>query len=205
MPGVGFETWWPKRCPTVFKVMNITPKKMVRVFQYPIAPGMVRDLLDIPVVSEADIRHSLLKGELNMKILCNEIRVVESNIDLLQFDECQKAFLQAAGITDGLEVSGGGDVNYLFRQNIPLIGVKNSANKIFIVPAPDKFLNGLVDGNEFRIIIDHNGRRLIQNIDYIISESGGPGTGFDTIEMISFVPNKCSKLIADYVVDNPNV
>ena len=200
MPGVGFETWWPKKCPTVFKVTNITPKKMVRVFQYPIAPGRVRDLMDIPVVSEADIRHSLLKGELNMKIMCNEIRVVESTIDLLQFDECQKAFLQAAGVDKGLEVEGGGQANYLFRQNVALIGVKNDANKIFTVPYPDKFLNGTFEDNEFRIIVDHNGRRQIQNIDYIISESGGTGTGFDTIEFISLVPNKCSKIIADYVV-----
>ena len=202
MPGVGFETWWPKRCPTIFVVTNITKSKMVRVFQHPIAPGTYRDLMAIPVVSEADIRHSLLKGELYMKILCDEIRVVDSNIDLLQFDECQKEFLQAAGITNGLEVhTDGYGVNYLFRQNVPLIGVKNGANKIFIVPPPDKFLNGTFDGNEFRIIIDHNGRRLIQNIDYVISESGGPGTGFDTVEFIGFVPNKCSKLIADYMVE----
>jgi hypothetical protein len=122
MPGVGFNTWFPKQCPTVFKVRNITPKKTVRVFNYPIPAGMVRDLMDIPEVSEADIRHSLLKGTLMIKILTDEIVVDESNIDLLQFDQCQKSFLQGAGITEGLEVTDGGvGVNYLWKEGVDLV------------------------------------------------------------------------------------
>jgi len=202
MPGVGFETWWPKQCPTVFRVANITTDKEVRVFGVKIPIGGTYDCMDIPVVSEADIRHSLLKGELYIKIIGNEIRVVESNIDLLQFDDCHKAFLQQAGITEGLEVDvPPSDVPYAFRDNVELVGPKNSANRIFKVPFPDKFIQGMFDENDFRIIIDHNGRRLVENCDYIVSESGGPGTGYDTIEIISFVPNKRSQLIADYVIE----
>jgi hypothetical protein len=211
MTKVGFNTWFEKQCPTVFIVKNITRDKggvgkTVRIFGVPIRADGNYDLISIPEVSEADIRHSLLKGTLMMKIITDEVRVIESNINLVQFDECQKEFLQNAGITEGLEPgSGGADVRYLFRDNVSLIGPKNDANKVFIVPPPDKFINGNFDDNEFRIVIDHNGRRLVQNIDYIISESGGTGTGFDTVEFISLVPNKHSKIIADYVVENPNV
>lgn len=204
MTNVGYGTWFRKQCPTVFRVENITPAKMVRVFRFPIPPGMSRDLMDIPDVSEADIRHSLLKGELNIKIRCNEIRVIESNIDLLQFDECQKSFLEQAGITVGLEVEGGdGYVGYLFREGVELVGVKNGANRTYTVPAPDKFLDGVLEENEFSINVFHNGNRRIKNVDFIISESGGSGTGFDTVEFISFTPSPKSKIIANYFVARP--
>lgn len=53
----------------------------------------------------------------------------------------------------------------------------------------------------------HNGRRLKQASDdtpitgeYFMSESGGPGTGYDTINLISFTPRPTSVLFADYIV-----
>jgi hypothetical protein len=203
MPPVGFETWFPKQCPTSFVVKNIAPgNKRVHVFHYPIANGMERDLMAIPYVSEADIRHSLLKGELYTKLLCRDIRVTESNIDLIQFDACHKNFLQQAGITIGLDCGGSGsNVRYLFRQNVPLIGPLNNANRVFMVPYQEKFLNNNFDGNDFRIIVEHNGRRLIENVDYTVLEST-PGSGYDLIRMDSFVPNTRSHLIADYVIEN---
>jgi hypothetical protein len=209
MTKVGFNTWWEKQCPTVFKVKNITKAKggvgkTVRIFGVPIPVDTEYDLLSIPEVSEADIRHSLLKGTLMIKIATEEIRVVDSNIDLLQFDDCQKAFLQNAGITIGLEVNGGGgNVDYLWRQGIALTGIANGANRVFFLPAPDKALIGTFEDNEFDLEVFHNGRRLIRNIDYIASESGGIGTGFDTVEIIAFVPSKKSKLVANYTVENP--
>lgn len=208
MVHVGFNTWQPKICPVVFSVMNITNCKMVRIFQVNIPPGGVYDLLNVPHVSEADIRHSLLKGDLQTKILTNELRVVDSSIELLYFDDCYKDFLRNAGIIRGIDFceesavcgSGDGYLPFYFRDNIELVGPKNGANRVFRVPVPDKFLDGEFFGHEFHIIIDHNGRRLLKNLDYIISESGGAGTGYDTIEIISLTPNKKSKLFCDYVV-----
>jgi len=52
--------------------------------------------------------------------------------------------------------------------------------------------------------VEHNGRRLIKNIDYILVESGGIGSGYDGIQLISIIPNSNSKLVANYVVANPN-
>ena len=91
-----------------FTVRNVTPDrhKTIKIFGYPINFNQTRDLLQIPGVSEADIRASLLKGELRHKILAKDIVVECSDIDLLQFNLDQKAFLQAAGVINGLEVLG---------------------------------------------------------------------------------------------------
>jgi hypothetical protein len=102
---VGLNTVFTKNVNTKFVVQNTAPgNKRIRIFQYPINNGETRDLLAIPYISEADIRHSLLKGELLIKITTGEAKVVESNIDLIQFESQQLAFLQHAGITIGLEV-----------------------------------------------------------------------------------------------------
>ncbi len=107
MANVG--TFFLKNPSTRFVVKNTAPnRKRIKVFTYPINNGETRDLLMIPGISEADIRHSLLKGELLIKIRYGELIVVDSNIDLLQFDAPHKAFLQSAGITEGLEVIGAG-------------------------------------------------------------------------------------------------
>lgn len=93
---------------TKFIVRNTAPgNKRVRIFQYPIGNGLERDLLAIPGISEADIRHSLLKGQLLEKLRAGEITIVDSDIDLLQFNDDQKAFLETHGVTKGLEVEVG--------------------------------------------------------------------------------------------------
>lgn len=187
---------------TKFVVKNISTfrNKVIRIFHYPIPQGKTRDLLDIKGIGEADIRASLLKGELLHKIEAKEIEVVESDIDLLQFNDTQKLFLQNAGIIKGLEVTGGsGSFGFLFKQNVPLIGVTDGINRTFYTP--NKFLNGVVSGNTFKIQVFHNGRLLIENLDYIISESAGIGTGNDMIVITSFIPNSNSKLISSYMTN----
>jgi hypothetical protein len=93
-----------------FVVRNVTPdrQKTIKIFNYPILFNTTRDLLQIPGIGEADLRASLLKGELRHKILAKDIIVECSDIDLLQFNLDQKAFLQNAGIVNGLEVESSG-------------------------------------------------------------------------------------------------
>jgi hypothetical protein len=93
-----------KKRTNCFIVKNIVHNKVIRIFTYPISPGESRDLLTIPGVAEADIRSSLLKGELLRKLRAKEIVVTCSDIDLLQFNDEQKAFLQESGIVKGLEI-----------------------------------------------------------------------------------------------------
>lgn len=192
-------------CFTVLNISHLNQdhgperKKVIKIFNYPINPGQTRDLLAIPGVAEADIRASLLKGELRHKILAQDIIIVCSDIDLLQFNDDQKTFLQEAGVINGLEVTAAvGTLNYAFRDEIPLIGLKNGTNRVFLTP--DKFINGFYSGNDFHIEIKHNGKALYENIDYTISESGGVGTGYDVINLTQFSPLPKSTLFAWYAV-----
>lgn len=92
--------------PQCFTVMNVSPEpKTIRIFNYPIPYRGTRDLLAIPGVAEGDIRASLLKGELRYKLLAGVIVVICSDIDLLQFNKTQLAFLQNAGVMNGLQIA----------------------------------------------------------------------------------------------------
>lgn len=186
--------------PQCFIVHNIaTCKKTIKIFQYPILYNTSRDLLRIPGVSESSIRGSLLKGEIKHKILAGEIYVLCSDIDLLQFNLEQKQFLINAGITNGIEiVIPPGNINYVWKYNMDLSGLKNNSNRTFFTP--DKFLHGDFEGNTFHIELTHNGKKLLDGYDYIVKESSGVGTGFDTIVFMSFSPVERSVLKADYAV-----
>lgn len=194
-------TYLPKAVEfTSFVVENIAPgNKRIRIFNCPIANRETKDLLALPDISEEDIRHSLLKGTIRIKLLAKEIRIVKSDINLLQFNDLNKAFLQENGFSEGLEIQNTAELPFLFRQGVKLIGIKNGINRVFYTPDP--FINGSYALNEFKILVRHNGRVLVQDCDFTIEESGGPGTGFDTINMVSFVPNSRSELFADYVTE----
>ena len=196
-----------------FIVRNTSPQKKTITFfaGWPINLGYTRDLLAIPGVSGGDIKSSLMKGEIRNKLKNGDIQLVYSDIDLLQFNSCGINYLEGFGFTTGVLVGYDqldgyvqtllqqvGGITYVWRQNIPLIGIKNRVNRTFTTP--DKFINGLFAGNNFSIQVTHNGRELYPNIDYTLSESGGPGTGFDTINMISFAPDKHGLLYSSYTV-----
>lgn len=197
---MGFRTFITKAPSTKFVVQNIAPEgKRIRIFNCPIRNRATKDLLAIPEVSEDVIRHSLLKGDLRVKALCGEIVVVQSDIDLLQFNDEHKAFLQSIGITIGLEITSGiSEIPFTFKQGVSLIGTQDGSNRIFTTP--DNFINGTLGNNEFRIKITHNGRDLVENQDYTLLESGGAGTGFNTIIFVSFMPAVKSLLEACYVI-----
>jgi hypothetical protein len=97
------RTFQKKTVNTVFRVRNIAQdQRTIRIFGTPIYYDAVRDLLSIPEISESDIRHSLLKGELKEQKQKRFIEVTESTIDLTQFDSEQRAFLQSLGISSGI-------------------------------------------------------------------------------------------------------
>jgi len=82
---------------------------------------------------------------------------------------------------------------------------KNGANRTFTT-TPLKFVHDLAITGQ-TIEVWHNGRRLIQTAtahpgtgDYTVVESGGVGTGFDTIVLLTFAPVGTSTLVADFQV-----
>lgn len=88
-----------------FVVRNISPQqKTVKVFNYPINLHETRDLLKIPGIYEAEIKSSLMKGQLRRKFLNHDIELVISNIDLLQFTDCGIQYLEGYGFTTGVTI-----------------------------------------------------------------------------------------------------
>lgn len=78
-----------------------------------------------------------------------------------------------------------------FRVEVPLIGPKDRFNKVFATPA--KFL-------PTTLALYFNGLRMRRGVgeDYTVAESGGPGSGYDTITVF-YAPNPADQLFADYI------
>lgn len=184
-----------------FIVINTSPQvKTIKIFNYPIPYGQSRDILQIPGVSEQDIRASLLKGELQHKIRAKDIIVICSDIDLLQFNSSQKTFLRGAGIVNGLQVSSN-QLDVFREEDIQLLGTVDNINTVFTIPS-----GTWIQNSTYKIIIYKNGVKQVYLDDYFIAESGGPGTGYDTV--IFNVPPTTSPtpvdiLTADYYILNP--
>ena len=73
-----------------------------------------------------------------------------------------------------------------------LAGAVNGVNLTFTTP--EKFLHA-VPGLSARVHL--NGQRLLRVDDYTLAESGGPGTGFDTVVLLH-APVTGDKVFADY-------
>jgi hypothetical protein len=87
-----------------------------------------------------------------------------------------------------------------YRTGLDLVGVKNDSNLVFTVPGGDKFTHNLPF---LTIQVYFNGQRLRLIDDYVILESGGSGTGYDTV-ILEVSPRASDKLSADYVaLDGP--
>jgi hypothetical protein len=184
----------------VFIVKNIDPQqRTLFIFQYPINYLDTRNLINIPGVGADDIKASLLKGELFRKISYKQIIVLQSNIDLLQFSQEQLVFLQNAGITDGLQITSS-QMAIIEQQDIKLVGIVNGINTIFTIPS-----DTWIQASPYKIIVYKNGVKQVLSDDYMISESGGPGTGYNTIIFTvppSPMPVPADIMTADYYINN---
>jgi hypothetical protein len=184
-----------------FVVRNITSdrNKTIKIFNFPILYNQTRDLLQIPGIAESDIRASLLKGELRNKLLVNDIFIEESDIDLLQFNEEQKLFLQSHGVSKGTQVTSS-IMDVTHKEDIQLDGEVNDVNTVFYIPE-GKFVQTAV----YRIIVYRNGIKQLYLDDYFIAESEGPGTGYDTVIFVvapTTTPLPIDYISADYYVSN---
>lgn len=183
----------------VFIVQNVSPQvKTISIFQYPINYLQTRNLFLIPGVGGDDIRESLNKGELNFKIRAKDIIILESNLDLLQFDDTQRAFLQAAGITVGLQV-GSDQLLVLEQQDIQLVGPVNGTNTTYTIPS-----GTWIQSAPYKIIVYKNGVKQVLNDDYMIAQSI-MGAGYDTVIMTvppAAVPSPPDIITADYYISN---
>jgi hypothetical protein len=185
---------------TSFVVENIAvPDKLVRVFQFPIPIRGTRDLLKIRGVGEADIRASLLKGELRVKILAKEIRVVQSDIDLLQFNLDEKSFLQSAGVVDGLEVSAGMGEHSSLRDLIhfiddgPADGFESGAYKVVLGQPFPTSITWYADNTQTAKIVEklivRNGMQNPTSITWNMYDVDGSTILHTIIDAITYTDN----------------
>lgn len=183
-----------------FIVKNITSdrNKTIKIFNNPILFNTTRDILQIPGVAEADIRASLLKGELRHKILARDIIIECSDIDLLQFNDDQRQFLLDAGIINGLQVSAN-NIDVLRKEDIVLNGLVNDSNTVFTTDSI------FIQNTTYKIIVYKNGVKQLFLDDYFIAESGGPGSGYDTVILTvapTTIPTPVDVITADYYIAN---
>jgi len=82
-----------------------------------------------------------------------------------------------------------------FRTGQQLTGPKDGLNVSYTVPVGDKFTQNLPF---FGIQVYYNGVRLTLLDDYSVSESGGMGSGYDTV-VFEVAPRFNDHLLVDYV------
>jgi hypothetical protein len=106
------------------------------------------------------------------------------------------------GILSLRELSQFSSASYV-RVGAQLVGPRDGNNRIFRT-TPEHFLHDPISTGK-TIEIWHNGRRLTQAPtsnpelgDYTVEESGGVGTGFDSINLLTFAPVGRSSLLANY-------
>lgn len=86
-----------------------------------------------------------------------------------------------------------------YRTGQGLIGVKNGINTTFQVPGTETYVHNLPF---LTIQVYLNGVRLSLLDDYMVVESGGPGTGYDSV-ILAVSPRANDHLLADYIVTAP--
>lgn len=88
------------------------------------------------------------------------------------------------------------------RVNIRLLGTINDFNKVFTLPGGEAAVD-LSSSGSATIDTYYNGKRLEHGSsnDFVISESGGPGTGFNTIALTAarLPPKVGDKLTANWI------
>ena len=83
-----------------------------------------------------------------------------------------------------------------YRTEQVLVGPIDGSNVSYTLPSGDKFVQDLP---YIQIVVFYNGVRLLLRDDYTVLESGGGGTGFDTV-VLATPPRPGDKVVADYVV-----
>lgn len=82
------------------------------------------------------------------------------------------------------------------RTGQNLVGPKDGSNVTFQVPANERYSHNLPF---LTIDVFLNGMRLALLDDFYVVESGGSGTGYDTVVLIE-APFADDHLLADYVI-----
>lgn len=84
-----------------------------------------------------------------------------------------------------------------FRENIALLGTLDGVNTVFTIPGGEKAVH-LPPGLQIKLYRNGVRQKLGVACDYTVSESGGLGTGFDTVT-VDPAPKSYEILLVDFV------
>jgi hypothetical protein len=84
------------------------------------------------------------------------------------------------------------DLAVVEKCNVDLLGTKNGVNVTFTTI--DKFVP-----DTFKLYVNGIRQQVGVGCDYVISESGGSGTGYDTVTL-DWAPNTGESVVGDYTV-----
>ena len=84
-----------------------------------------------------------------------------------------------------------------YRVGQNLVGPRDGVNNLFTTPGLEKFSHNLPF---LDISVFLNGSRLALLDDYLVMESGGAGSGFDTIMLLVPALRADDHLLADYIL-----
>ena len=109
-------------------------------------------------------------------------------------DDC-KVILPSGGSGTAPDLSS-------FREDEQLVGAVNGSNQVYTLPNSEK---AVVADPGVKIKVYYNGQRLHEGgaNDYTTSESGGAGTGFDTVTLLFVSPRPGDIVTADYYLFTP--
>lgn len=109
---------------------------------------------------------------------------------VLDLEECEPI-----GIALPVDAAGSTASADDLKRNVDLVGTKNGVNLVYTTP--DLFVL-----TPFVEVVNRNGvtQREGAGNDYTRSESGGAGTGFDTITLLNDAPLSWEQLTIDYIV-----
>ena len=109
--------------------------------------------------------------------MCGDIQLVSSNIDLLQFSDKQREWLNSFGFTEGISIgydeldgyvqSMFGGQQYTYMQDVTLLGNIDGHNNIFTIPNGQYF----VYTSLLKIVVYWNGIKQLFNGDYVLGPS----------------------------------
>ena len=85
------------------------------------------------------------------------------------------------------------------RESVELDGVKNGVNLAFTIPNGEKAIHA-PPGLQLKFYRNGMRQRLGASNDFTVSESGGAGTGVDTITVVG-APLTFEVLLVDFVVE----
>ena len=85
-----------------------------------------------------------------------------------------------------------------FREGVELVGTKDGVNTVFTIPGGEKAVH-VPPGLQIKLYRNGFRQNLGVGNDFVVSESGGLGTGFDTVT-VDPAPRNYEILLVDFVV-----